>query len=100
MKTLTIWLCLIVTLAISLEASAPINSQFADTACKACKDNCVSARERCGNEACTTNGGQNQGAECKDVKNQEGFVDALKACEDQEKACWNRCDASACKVQH
>lgn len=74
------------------------NPQLASPACKACRDNCVGARERCKTSACKSNGGQDQGpAACKDVKNQKGFERALKACEDHETACWNQCAAGACK---
>lgn len=67
-------------------------AQNASSACQTCRDNCSAAHVSCNNQACTANGGQNNGQQvCTGVKNQQGYINALKACEDQEKACWNQC---------
>jgi hypothetical protein len=98
MKTLAVWLCLIiVAAAISLAAFAQ-NPNLESPVCKSCRDQCVSARVRCKSQVCKNNGGQDNGPNaCINVKNQQGFVDGLKACETQEAACWNQCQAGACK---
>jgi len=70
----------------------------ADSLCQTCRNTCASSRDNCKAQACKSNGGQSKGAQiCDGVKNQKGYLEALKACEDQEKACWNRCDTSECK---
>lgn len=65
--------------------------------CKACKTNCVDAREQCKVSECLINGGTPDGVACDAVKNQKGWSEGLKACVEQETACDNKCSAAVCK---
>jgi hypothetical protein len=85
-------------IAQTLKPVALTSPQLASQACITCRKQCADTRDRCKNNVCTGNGGQNNTAQaCNGVKNQKGYIDGLKVCEDQEKACWNQCAAGACK---
>jgi hypothetical protein len=74
----------------------PIQAK-AGPGCQACRDNCVQRRENCKYQACSDAGGTNKGVQCENVRYQEKFIQALKQCENAERACWVSCDASACR---
>ena len=82
--------------AIHVEARAP-DPQFASSTCQKCRDDCTTKRESCKTRACQSNGGQDSGQQCKEPKNYQGFIDALKACEAQEQQCLDLCNKGACK---
>lgn len=71
-------------------------AQFASTACVECRNRCVSARESCKQNACTSAGGRNQGGYCVDVKNHTAYVNGLTACSNQEGVCKNQCQSTSC----
>jgi hypothetical protein len=65
--------------------------------CRACKRNCVDAREQCKLSACLVNGGTPNGLACDSVANEKGWSDGLKTCSDEETACDNKCSNGPCK---
>lgn len=72
--------------------------QWASPTCQSCRNGCVDARVKCKQGACRSNGGTTDNPNvCNAPKNTKGFSDALKACEDQERSCLDRCNAGACK---
>jgi hypothetical protein len=71
------------------------NSQIASPQCAACRNSCVDRRVACKSYVCRANGGQDSGPQaCSGPKNYTAYVQGLKACEDQESVCWDRCSNS------
>lgn len=79
-------------------ATAGIGLQLATEGCKACRQRCADSRDQCKASACTRSGGKPHGAQaCDGVTNEKVYIDGLKACEAQERTCWNQCQAGACR---
>ncbi len=58
----------------------------------ACRNSCVATRVACKSSVCRSHGGTDAGPNaCTDVKNMNGYVAGLQACEKQETACWDKC---------
>jgi len=67
-------------------------AQYADHACKACRNNCVNARERENVGCCTAQGGRPQPASCSAPRDVNAYAQCLRQVSDREKACWQRCE--------
>lgn len=67
-------------------------AQYADHACKVCRNNCVNARERENVGCCQAQGGKPQPSSCEGARNPNGYAQCLGQVHNREVACHQRCE--------
>jgi hypothetical protein len=67
-------------------------AQYADHACKACRNSCVSTRERENVGCCQSQGGKPAPSSCVGARNPNGYAQCLGGVSQREKACWQKCE--------